>query len=118
MQTLGKAFVKMGGLLLESMPGAKLNPGGVKRTPVTTAAGAVHYSEEPVPATIECEIAFSKDTKILDLNKFVGNITFECDTGQVFVVRDAFVTEPGDITAAEGGKVPFKFAGNPADQVN
>ena len=113
---LGRAFIKMNGTLLESMPGAKLNPGGVKRNPVVSQT-SVDFSEEFIQATIECEIPFGSDTKILDLNKFVGNVTFECDTGQVFVVRNAFVTEPGDIAAKEG-TVPMKFAGMPADQVN
>lgn len=118
-QRLGKAFIKVNGQLLESMPGAKLNVGGFKRTPVIGANGVLGYSEEPVQAQVECEIAVSGQTKIMDIAKFKGEtITFECDTGQTFVVKDAFLTEPPELTAGEGGKVPLKFAGQPADPVN
>lgn len=116
-QRLGRVFIKLNGNLIESMPGAKLNPGGLKRNPVV--GNEVHgYAEERMASSVECEISVSKDTRVIDLNNFLGTLTFECDTGQTFVVKDAFVTEPGDITAGEGGKVPYKFAGRHADQVN
>ena len=118
MQRLGRAYIKVNGNLIESLPGAKLNVGGVKRNPVV--GNTVHgYAEEVVPATVECEISVSGQTKIMDIAKYKQEtLTFECDTGQTFVVKDAFLTEPPELTAQEGGKVPLKFAGNPADQVN
>jgi len=119
MQRLGKAFIKVNGQLLESMPGAKLDVGGVTRTPIIGANSVHGYSEKVKEAMLECEISVSKDTKILDTAKWVDvSVTFECDTGQVFVVRQAFLTEPPVVTAEEGGKVPLKFAGPPAEQVN
>lgn len=118
-QRLGKAFVKVNGALLESMPGAKLNIGGKKRTPVI-GANAVHgFSEEIVQSSVECEISVSKDTDIIALSKIDNaTIIFECDTGQVFVCRESFLTEPPELTASEGGKVPLKFNGAPADKAN
>jgi|CXWL01.1.fsa_nt_gi hypothetical protein len=119
MQRLGKAFIKVDGKLLETMPGAKLNVGGVKRAPVNGANAVLGFSEEIVNSMVECEISVSKDTKPLDYSKMADvSITFECDTGQTFVCKNAFLTEPPELTAQEGGKVPLKFAGAPADQVN
>jgi hypothetical protein len=118
-QRLGKAFIKVNGQLLESMPGAKINVGGKKRNPVVGGNNVHGFAEEIVNSTVECEISVSKDTKVLDYAQMDNvTITFECDTGQTFVVKDAFLTEPPELTAQEGGKVPLKFAGQPADQVN
>lgn len=118
-QRLGKAFIKVNGQLLESMPGAKLNVGGYKRNPVIGGVAVLGFAEELVPSTVECEISVAAATKIMDIAKYKAEtITFECDTGQTFVVKDAFLTEPPELTAGEGGKVPLKFAGQPADQVN
>ncbi len=119
MQRLGKAFIKVNGGLLESMPGAKLNIGGFKRNPVVGANNVHGYAEEVMPATVECEISVSSLTQLIAIAQFRNEtLTFECDTGQTFVISGAFLTEPHEMTAQEGGKVPLKFAGNPADQVN
>jgi hypothetical protein len=116
---LGKAWIKVNGELLESMPAAKLDVGGYDRDPVIGATVVLGFSEKVHPASVECEISVGKDTRVLDMNKWVSeSITFECDTGQVFVIRDAFVQSPPVLTAEDGGKVPLKFFGPPAEQVN
>jgi len=118
-QRLGKAFIKTNGALLETLPGAKINLGGIKRTPVKGANSVHGYSEEIETGKVECEISVSKDTKLIDYGKMSNvSITFECDTGQTFVIKNAFLTDPPEATAQEGGKVPLKFEGDPADQVN
>lgn len=118
-QRLGKAFIKVNGALLESMPGAKLDVGGVKRTAVKGANSVHGYSEEIETSKVECEISVGKDTKLLDFSAMSSvSVTFECDTGQTFVCKNAFLTEPPVVTAQEGGRVPLKFEGDPADQVN
>ena len=116
---LGKAFIKVNGQLLESMPGAKLDAGGIERTTVT-GANAVHgYSDKIVPSHCELEISVGPDTKVLEHAKWSNvTLTFECDTGQTFVVKNAFSAKPPVLTAEEGGKVPVEFFGDPADQVN
>jgi len=117
-QRLGRAFIKVNGQLLESLPGATLDVGGFKRDPVV--GNEVHgYTETRVPSMVECEVSVDKQSRPSDWAKWSDvSITFECDTGQVFVVRSAFLTEPPKLTAGEGGKVPLKFSGPPADPVN
>ncbi len=117
-QRLGKAFIKVDGKLLESLPGAKIDIGGVERTPVVGATSVHGYAEKLKPATVECEISVSKDTSLADLAKIAdATITFECDTGQTYVVRNAFVTDTLQATAEDGGKVPLKFSGPPAEEM-
>lgn len=117
-QRLGRAFIKVNGGLLESLPGASIDIGGVKRNVVK--GNSVHgFAEEAMESMVECELSIDKNSRPHDWAKWADvSITFECDTGQVFVVRNAFLTETPKLTAGEGGKVPLKFAGPPADPVN
>lgn len=118
MQFLGKAFIKVNGELLESMPGAKLDVGGDERNTVTGGNKVLGFSAKPVPAVLECEVAFGEQTRLLDMNAWSGvTITFECDTRQVFLLRNAWLTKPPVVTAEDGGKVPLVFNGPPAEQV-
>ena len=88
---LGRAFVRANGLTIASLPGsAKLNPGGVERSAVVGDFGMLGYTEKPVHAEVECDIAVGADTDLSALQNMVdGTVTFEGDTGQVWIVRKA-----------------------------
>jgi len=112
MQRLGKAYIKVDGDLLETMPGAKIDIGGVVRNPVVGSHGLLGYAEQAKEATVECEISIGPNTSLAKLAAIKDTtVMFECDTGQVFVIRNAFLVEPPVVTEGEGGKVPLKFAG-------
>ena len=117
-QRLGIAYIKVDGLLLESAPGATLDIGGVTRSPVLASGAVVGYSEAPVPAVVECEISVGPGTSLVQLGKTKNaTITFECDTGQTYVVREAWLVNPPKATAADGGKVPLVFNGPAAEEL-
>lgn len=117
-QRLGKAFIKADGDLLESMPGAKIDVGGVERKPVIGNNTVLGYSETPVPSSVECEIAVGPTTSLLKLARLADvTITFECDTGQTYVCKNSFLTAPPVATDGDGGKVPLKFNGQPAEEM-
>lgn len=112
---LGIAYIKVDGALLESMPGASIDVGGTVRTPVLGAGKVLGFSSATKEAVVECEIALSAGTSLTDLGKIEdATITFECDTGQSYVVTNAALADPPKATAADGGKVPLKFFGQPA----
>ena len=117
-QRLGKAFIKWDGKLLESMPDAKLSLGGVERMPVI-GANAVHgFSEKIKESTLECTISVSAETRLAELAAIQdATVTFEADTGQTYIMRNAFLTEPPTVTAGEGGKVELKFAAPRAEEM-
>lgn len=118
MQRLGKAFIKADGSLLESMPDAKIDIGGVERPTINGANAVLGYAEKVKEATVECEIAVGPDTSLATIAGWNNvTVTFECDTGQVYIVRNAWLVEPPVATAGEGGKVPLKFAGPPAEEM-
>lgn len=117
-QRLGRAFIKWDGKLLETLPGAKIDIGGVDRDTVTGSNAVLGYSEKTKPATLECEISLGTQTRLADFAAITNaTITFECDTGQHYVMRNAWLTESPNATEGDGGKVPLKFASTPAQEV-
>lgn len=115
---LGRAFIRMNGLSLASLPGtAKLNPGGVERSPVNGDHGHLGYTEKPVNSEIECDFAVGADTDLQALQNMTdGTVTFEADTGQVWIIRKAATAGPIAVQSGEG-KASIKMFGTAAEQV-
>lgn len=116
-QVLGRATIKYDGKTLLTDKGAKLNTGGVNRKPIV--GDIVHgYAEEAKEPTLDCVISVTKETSLLDLNKIINaTVTFEADTGQTWIIKDAWVVDPTEVTSGEGGKVPVKFAGMSCEEM-
>lgn len=111
MQVLGRVTVKVDGQTILTDKGAKLNTGGVSRKVVE--GDTVHgYAEEVKAPYVECQASITADTSLSDFNDVTdATVTFECDTGQIYVIRNAWLEEPAEITGGEGGKMPLKFVG-------
>lgn len=116
-QVLGRATIKYDGKTLLTDKAAKLNTGGVARKPIV--GDVIHgYAEEAKEPTLDCVISVTKETRLLDLNKIKdATVTFEADTGQTWIVKDAWVVDPTEVTSGEGGKVPLKFAGMSCEEM-
>lgn len=115
---LGKAYIKMDGKLLESMPGATLDLGGVERQPLIGSNAVLGYSEKPKPAMLDCKIALGIPTALEDFRTATDvTITFEADTGQTWNMPNAWLVEPPVVSDGDGGHIPLKFAAAQADQV-
>lgn len=115
-QVLGIATIKVSGKTLRTMQGAKHDPGGTTRTPVKGARkGDIGYSEEQKESMTECEVMHDADFDV-DFFRNATDVTivFEADTGQSYIVKNAWLVDPPVITAEGGGKVPLKFAGPPS----
>lgn len=116
-QKFGRAFIKTDGSLLETMPGAKIDIGGVARKEVVGSHGG-GFAEEHKLATLDCEIMMGPETSLAAIGAIDdATVTFECDTGQIYVMRNAWVAETPAATEGEGGKVPVKFQSEPAEEV-
>jgi hypothetical protein len=110
MQLTGKATIRVDGTELQTDPAATLNPGGIKRTPVTDAAGKTHYTEEFVAPEMECKLHHGADTSLMDMNDLAAaTVMFVCDTGKQFILREAFTLEPLTLDSKEG-RAPFKMS--------
>jgi hypothetical protein len=110
-QVLGRAAIKYNGKILLTDKGAKLNLGGVERKPIV--GDRVHgFAEETKEPSIECVISLTKDTDLEEIKNLTDcTVTFEADTGQTWILKNAWSNTPPEITAGEGGKVPVKFHG-------
>lgn len=116
-QFLGRATIRANGQVIESAKGASLDLGGTKRNPVTVGR-VIGFSEETMPAMVELETALARGQSLEWLRNLTGaTVIYECDTGQRFVIRDAFVTEAITLKDGEGGNVAVKMAGPGAEEV-
>lgn len=116
--THSKAYIKHDGKMLATLPGAKLDIGGNERAAVVGANTIHGYSETLKPSMLTCEISLQQGTSLAELKDITAaTITYEADTGQTYVIRNAFVTKPLSVTAGDGGKVALEFAGDPAEEM-
>lgn len=115
-QVLGRATIKWDGNTLETAKGASLDLGGTKQNTVIYGR-KIGYAEETVPALVECQTALEAGMSLDRLRAIrSATITFLCDTGQTYTVRDAYLTDPVKLKDGNGGEVELKFAGQPADE--
>ena len=115
---LGIAKILVDGAALKTMPGAKLNLGGVERIPMEGDGEVLGYAEQTKASLLECEIALGVGDTLESLRQTKdATVRFEADTGQVYQIAHAFLTEPLEVTAGEGGQIPVKLAGAPAEEI-
>jgi hypothetical protein len=116
-QVTGRVFIKINGEMQHSKPGAKLMFGGKTRTPVV-GDDAVHgYAEKLTEPRIECTFSHTANTSVQALADISdATVTFETDTGKAFILRNAFVTDPPELTGGEG-ELAVKFAAVSAEEM-
>lgn len=116
-QFAGRVFISVNGSRLRSKSGAKLNIGGVERSPVETDQGTVGFTEKTKTPTVECTIVMGKDTDLSALAATVDStVVFETDIGNSYVLKDAFLTDSPEFTGGDG-EVSLKFAGTRCEKV-
>ena len=116
LKRLGKAKIKFGGVLLETMPGATLDLGGVTRTSQTGANAVLGFTETPKASRMECSVSLRAGISAQDLHRDDVTYTFEGDTGQVWSVRNAWSVDPPVVNSGEG-TVRLVFEGLAAEEV-
>lgn len=110
----GIARIKMDGELLESLPGAELDLGGVERE-MKTGHRVYGYTEKVMPSVLTCSIVWKNETPIEDIRKLTdGLILFESDNGITYKVSNAVCTKTVKVKD-ESGEVALEFGGDPAE---
>lgn len=108
-QITGRAYVSLNGRRLASKEGAKLGFGGIERTGVAGDTGVLGYTEKTVVPYIECTIAHKADTVLKDFQDATDvSVTFESDTGKVYVLRNAWNAKPIEL---DTGEIALRFEG-------
>lgn len=114
MQNTGRVTVKMNGDTLRSEAGASLQYGGVTREAVPNDQGTVDYRETTQPAQVTATLIHVSGTDLEALRNFTdGVVNYETDTGKVYTIPGAFVSEVGELSE---GTLDVTFMGNPAEE--
>lgn len=115
-QITGKAFIYVDGDLLQSRDGAKIGLGNPTREAVIGDTGTHGYMEKNQTAYIECEVSHASDTSMQSLIGITdATITFETDSGQSFVLRNAWLSNTLELEATDG-KLSLRFEGVTAEE--
>lgn len=110
----GRAVIRADGNTIETNKGASLDLGGVKRTAQQGARTIAGYTEETTQAKLECEMMVGVGVSVAAIGGIVdATITFECDTGQTYIMNHAWSAEPPQLTEGDG-KAKLVFEGPPA----
>jgi len=114
-QITGKVTIRVDGEVLATENKATFTPEGVTRTP-ERHGGKTYYSEEETPPMLEASVLITEVTDILKLSNITGaTVFFEADTGQQYMMRNAFTTEV--VAHDGGGKAPLKMSAESSDKV-
>lgn len=114
MQLAKKITVKKSGTVIRTLPGGKFTLGGVERTAVVHEDGTVGYTEEYKETLLEVDTSLTKGDKASALDFVDATVSVEVDTGQRYVMRNAFTlgrVEIGD------GKTPLKVSCETCEEV-
>ncbi|WP_018169089.1 phage tail tube protein [Thioalkalivibrio sp. ALMg9] len=102
-QITGKATVKVDGDELLADANATLNPGGNNREAVLGPRGVQGFREESVAPELEVTVRHTENTDLIALARITNaTVTFETDTGDAYLLRRAFTTEPPPLSSGEG----------------
>lgn len=117
-QTLGIVDIVWRGRNIPVEKGAKFRVGGIKNNAVTygrKVGRAQEFQGSEVTATTNLESG-QRWGNLWDPGE--GELQVVCDTGQTFVIADAFLVDDiPEITGGEGGKIELKWAGSAPEEI-
>lgn len=116
-QVLGQARIKADGETLDTKPGASLELGGPVRTAQRGDYNAGGFSEEETESKLTCTVMIKRGTKVTALRAIDNaTVTFQADTGQTYIIRNAYVADVITVTAGGEG-ASLVFQGPPAEEM-
>lgn len=114
----GKAIIRVDGTELRTADkgAATLDIGGEKREPKVGAGKTWGFNEETMPVELSCKIFHTGDTSLKQLGAITSaTISFECDSGKRYVLREAFSLDTPKLDA-KSGEVELKFSAVSCDE--
>ncbi|PHM49347.1 phage tail tube protein [Xenorhabdus miraniensis] len=104
-QYTGIAYIHLNGKELPTKDGATLTPGGFSRDPVI-GARVYGWQQTPKEARLSCVIPQGPGVSLFSIKNAIDTtISFECDTGEKFMLANAWcdgntsLTSKGEISA-------------------
>lgn len=106
-QYTGIAYILMNGKELPTLEGATLTPGGKIRTPLV-GSRVYGFQEAPKEAGLSCTIPQRDGVSLFAIKNAVDvTISFECDTGEKFLLANAWCD--GQCTLTGKGEIAAQF---------
>lgn len=113
----GQAKVKVDGELLDTDGSTTIELGGPKREAVSGDYQAGAFRQSTEPSKIETTVLLKAATRLVSLQSIDNaTVTLETDTGQTWIIRNAYVAEVISFNASEG-KAKLVFQGPPAEEM-
>lgn len=113
----GRVSIKKDGQQLLNRSGWTFNPGGVRRNTQVGDSGVHGHSEETVAPSVSGNVSHTKALDLVELGKDEDvTILFETDTGQSYVLRNAWLVDPPELTAGDG-EVSLTYEGMAAERL-
>jgi len=113
----GRATIRVNGKTFRQEKGATLDVGGTKRTTKMPVRGRPGYTEEEVPSKLEASVFIDALTSISEIRSWKDvTVSFECDTGQAFVVNGGWQTDTPVVEESDG-KVKITIEGPAAEEL-
>jgi hypothetical protein len=116
-QYLGIVDLVWRGTRIPVEKGAKIKIGGVQNNPVVFGR-QVGRAQEWMATEVTATTHLARGQRFKDLYETgEGELQVICDTGQTYVIADAFLTERPEITSGEGGKIEMKWMGGEPEEL-
>lgn len=117
-QYLGIVDIIWRGQNIPVTKGSKIRPGGIRNNVVTLSRSAGR-AEEFQPTEVKAKTHLRNGQSYLGLlDRREGELQVICDTGQTFVIRDAFLSgDIPDLTGGEGGEIELTWSGSAAEEI-
>ncbi|NHB89191.1 phage tail tube protein [Photorhabdus tasmaniensis] len=108
-QYTGIAYIRLNGKEIQTKDGAQLTPGGVTRDPVI-GSRVYGWQQTPKEARLSCVIPQGPGVSLFMIKNMVdATIEFECDTGERFMLANAWCD--GNVSLTSKGEISAEFIG-------
>ncbi|MBI1407295.1 MAG: hypothetical protein GC145_14365 [Caulobacter sp.] len=113
----GRATIRLDGQVLRTAKGSTLDIGGPVRTPVVDESGnTVGFTEETQPSKLDCGVQMAEGVSLANIRSIEdATVTFDCDSGQSYLINHAFCTTPPVLGGDGNAKTTFQ--GPPAEEI-
>lgn len=116
-QYSGRATITVNGQVIDTEAGAQFDPGSVTRTSETSDQRS-GYSEALRPAKLMCKVKVTRGVSLKDLSDISGaTVQFIADTGQSYVMANAWRVGESQFTAGQNGGVDLELNANECVEV-
>lgn len=116
-QVVGQARIKVDGDTLDTDGESTLELGGPIREAQRGDYQAGAFSEKTAESKLTTKILVKRGTSLTALSAIDNaTVTFQADTGQTFIIRNAYVAEVISLSTSDG-KADLVFQGPPAEEL-